>query len=188
MELQHINAKIFVDGQMPVDLEQFIVTFHRWIREKATDELLIDVADYRHVPDGPSVMLIGHEADYGMDNTDGRYGMIYNRKAPLQGTNVDRLRQALGSAAKACQRLEEEFTGDGPLRFSRSEFELIVNDRALAPNTAETLAACRPEVEEFLGQVLGHREFSLEHDASDTRRRFSITVKTTRPFDLAALK
>ncbi len=102
MQLQHVNVKIYVDGDLNVDPARFIEVFHRWIREQATNELLIDVADYRHVPSGPGVLLVGFEADYGMDNTGGRYGLRYNRKAPLEGSNADRVRQALRSAAYAC--------------------------------------------------------------------------------------
>ena len=43
------------------------------------------MADYRHVPEGPGVMLIGHQANYSVDNTDNRLGVRYNRKEPLEG-------------------------------------------------------------------------------------------------------
>ncbi len=191
MELQHVNVKIYADGDdtcggRSPDPARFIEVFHQWIREQVLDELLIDVADYRHVPAGPGVILIGHEGDYSMDNTDDRWGLRYNRKAPLKGTNENRFAQALRSAANACGLLEAEFAEDGPLKFSRREFELFINDRALAPNTPETYAACRPGLESFLEKVLGHGEFSLEH-RSNPRSRFGVTVKVARPFDLAAI-
>lgn len=186
MELQHVNVKIFVDGELPVDPARFIDVFHAWIRDGLLDELLVDVADYRLVPAGPGVLLVGHEADYSMDHTDNRWGLRYNRKAPLAGSNEDRFRQALGSAANACQLLEEHFADDGPLKFSRQEFELFINDRAMAPNTPETFEACKPEMGAFLTKVLGHGEFSVEHH-SDPRSRFGVTVRLTRPFDLTAL-
>ena len=186
MELQHVNVKIFVDGKLPVDPARFIDVFHAWIREKVLDELLIDVADYRLVPAGPGVLLVGHQADYSMDHTDNRWGLRYNRKAPLAGSNEERFRQALGSAANACRLLEEHFADDGPLKFSRQEFELFINDRALAPNTPETFEACKPELESFLTNLLGHSEFSVEHH-SDPRSRFGVTVHLTSPIDLKAL-
>lgn len=186
MEFQHVNVKIFVDGTLTIDPSRFIEVFHRWIREQVLDELLIDVADYRHVPAGPGVLLIGHESDYSMDNTDDRWGLRYNRKASLNGGNKDRFRQALHAAARACNLLEAEFAGEESLRFSRHEFELFINDRALAPNTRETYEACKPELEAFLTKVLGHGEFSLDH-RSDPRSRFGISVKVVRPFDLTAL-
>ncbi len=45
MELQHVNVKIFVEDDDAVDPERFIGAFHRWIRDRVLDELLIDVAD-----------------------------------------------------------------------------------------------------------------------------------------------
>ena len=151
MELQHVNVKIYVEGDLTVDPARFIKVFHEWIQEDALDEMLIDVADYRHVPAGPGVLLIAHEADYSMDNTDNRWGLRYNRKSMLEGDNENRFRQALRSAANACRLLEARLADESvPLKFSRHEFELFINDRALAPNSPETFAACRPELEAFL--------------------------------------
>ena len=183
MELQQINVKFFVDGPLGVAPEHFINVFHKWIREEAFDELLVDVADYRHVPEGPGVMLIGLEADYSMDHTDGRWGLRYNRKAELPGTNADRFTQALRAAATACQSLEAEFASGDPLKFHRQEFELFVNDRAVAPNTDETFAACRKDLDAFLTAALGHSDYSLSRP-DDPRRRFGVLVTSKKPFDL----
>ncbi len=186
MNLQHVNVKLMVEGDLNVDPARFIEVFHQWIRDEALEELLIDVADYRHVPSGPGVMLIALEADYSMDHADNRWGLRYNRKAPLEGANEGRFRQALRSAANASRLLEEEFAGTDGLKFSRREFELFINDRALAPNTPETYASCKPELESFLKQWLGHDEFSLEH-RSDPRRLFGVSVKVAKDFDPTAI-
>ena len=186
MNLQHINVKIYVEDDSAVDLSRFIDVFHSWIKQQLLDELLIDVADYRHVPAGPGVILIGHEADYAMDNKGGRLGLLYNRKAPLDGSNADRFGQALSSAAKACQMLENEFKDNGVLTFSRQEFQLFVNDRAIAPNTAETLQNCQDEIASFLTATIGHNQFNLEHH-SNPRQRFGVEVKVTEAFELAAI-
>lgn len=185
MELQHVNVKIFVDGDLPFEPSRFIEVFHAWIRDSVLDELMIDVADYRHVPTGPGVLLIGHESDYSVDNTRGRWGLLYNRKAPLEGSNQDRLRQALGSAVHACRLLEKQFADEGPLTFSRTEFDLFINDRALAPNTPETFASCKSELESFLTATFGHDDFTMEHRA-DPRQRFGVTVTAANPFELPA--
>ena len=186
MDLQHVNIKIPVEGDLEVAPERFIGIFHNWIKNDKLDELLIDVADHRHVPAGPGVMLIGHEADFSMDHTGNRWGLRYSRKAPLPGSNEDRFRQALKSAANACCLLESELAEDGPLTFSRREFELFINDRALAPNTSETYAACKPELEAFVQGVLGHGEFTLTH-TGDPRTLFRVTVTAAKPVDLAAM-
>jgi hypothetical protein len=186
MELQHINVKIFVDGELAIDPAKFIDVFHAWVRDHTLDELLIDVADYRHVPAGPGVMLIGHEADYSMDHADGRWGLRYNRKAAVDGSNDDCLRQALRSAGRACQLLEEHFKGEPSLLFSRREFELFVNDRALAPNTPEILATSQPILESFLTSALGHDDFRLE-PRPDPRSLFGVSVAVAQPFELTEI-
>ncbi len=183
MELQHVNVKIFVDGNLPVDPEKFINVFHNWTAEQSCQELLIDVADYRHVPAGPGVVLVGLEADYAMDNAGGRWGLLYNRKASIDGSNKDRFNQAFRAAAAACHRLEDEVTGLG---FSRQEFQLFMNDRALAPNVPETLDACRDEIESFLQDLLGHGNATLTVEP-DSRRRFGVLVQNGAPLDLAQI-
>lgn len=183
MNLQHFNAKIFVDGELPVDLERFIEVFHRWVAAQAMEEMLVDVADYRHVPAGPGIVLVGLEADYSLDHTGGRYGLCYNRKAPLDGDNADRFRQAFRSAANVCLLLEEEFAG---LTFSRWEFEWFINDRALAPNTDETYEVCRSELPRWLNGGLGVSEFDADYDR-DPRHRFGAVVRLSVPLDFATL-
>ena len=183
MNLQHVNIKLFVDGQLSVELEQIINLFHVWVAEQAMDELLIDVADYRHVPQGPSVVLVGHEADYTFDHTGGRYGLAYNRKAAVAGDNQGRFQQALHSAAKACALLEQAFAD---LKFNRQEFQWSIRDRALAPQGEETIAACEPLLNEFLQQTLGITGATIEFDR-DPRRLTSAQITLPAPFDLDQL-
>lgn len=179
MILEHVNVKIFVDGASTVDLERVIRIFHGWVAQQVMEELLIDVADYRHVPNGPGVVLVGHEADYALDFRDGRPGLLYNRKAALPGTNHDRFGQAFRSALHACQLLEAEL--DGQLQFDRQQFEFIINDRALAPNTPETFRQCQPEFAAFLQAELGHDAFQIQH-LDDPRCRFGVSIVISRPW------
>jgi hypothetical protein len=111
--------------------------------------MLIDVADYAHVSAGPGVLLIGHEANYSIDNRENRLGLLYNRKAVLDGTFQSRLAQAHRAALDACDRLEREESLAGKLKFDRNALEVFVNDRLLAPNNNETWEALRPELEKF---------------------------------------
>lgn len=172
MNLQHVNIKLFLDGELSIDLEPVIYLFHRWVAEQSMEELLIDVADYRHVPQGPSVLLVGLEADYIFDNTGGRYGLVYNRKAPLDGSNEERFLQALRSAAHAAALLETEFS---PLKFDRRSFLWSIRDRALAPQTAATVAACEPLLTGFVRNTLGLSDCQVTFDR-DPRRLVSAEV------------
>jgi len=79
MTMPHrIKIKYFVQEPENVDLPAFVPLFHRWIQNQSGDDLLIDVADYKHVPNGPGVLLMGHQADYALDMSQGRPGLIYS--------------------------------------------------------------------------------------------------------------
>src|SRR5258708_30948979 len=104
--IQHVRVKVLGGQAAPIDQGEAIAVFHRWIQDRACPEMLIDVADYRHVPNGPGVMLIGHEANYSLDNTKGRLGLLYSRKQEGGGAQ-ENLRQAFEAAVGGCRRLEE---------------------------------------------------------------------------------
>lgn len=174
MDLQHVIVKIPVDGELAVEPGEFINIFHRWVASQSMPELLIDVADLRHVPAGPGVILVGYEADYSMDHGADEWGLLYRRKDVLPGSNRDRLAQAYRAARAACDRLEQELPGR--IRFSRTRAEVVINDRALAPNTPETRAAAAPDLETFAKEAFGVASVTLTPHDADPRRRFGMTV------------
>ena len=186
MELQHLNVKIFAEAPADFEREKFTPIFQRWIQEQSIPgELLFDVAVYLHVAGGPGIVLVGHEADYSMDETGGRLGLRYNRKAKLDGDNRFRFSQALKAALQACLKLESENLLAGKLRFRRDEIELAVNDRALAPNLPETRTKHESELKAFFDEALGPKNYSMMFQ-EDPRERFGCRV-TTLPFDFAVL-
>jgi hypothetical protein len=186
MQLQHVNVKLLVENPEAVDLEPLIPVFHSWIQGQVFGELLLDVADYRHVHAGPGVVLIGHEANYSVDNTDKRLGVRYNRKAVLNGSNQDRLRQAARAALIACQRLEAEPRLEGKFRFNRQEMEFFVNDRLSAPNRDATREAVHSDFETFFQKLFRGSEYSLSY-GNDSRRLFAVSVRSSRTFPIADL-
>jgi hypothetical protein len=186
MEIQHVNVKLFVKNAEEVDLGALIPVFHSWIQNRARGELLLDVADYRHVPSGPGVILIGYQGDYSLDNTGGRLGVRYNRKAVLEGTNQDRLAQATLAALAACRRLEAEPSLAGGIQFNGREIEVFINDRLLAPNTKETRAAADAEFQAFFPILFGGIEYAVTHP-QDPRSLFGVHVRTSQAFDTTAL-
>ena len=186
MEFQHVNVKLFVKNPHEVDPAALIPVFHKWIQEQASGELLLDVADYRHVRSGPGVVLIGHHGNYSLDNTGGRWGVRYNRKGPLEGTNRDRLLQATHAALAAAKRMEEEPSLDRRIQFNGHEIEVFINDRLLAPNTPETRVAADSEFRGLFSVLFGDMEYSMSY-AQDSRSLFSVYVRTAEPFDTALL-
>ena len=186
MELQHINVKLLLGNPAEVDLEPLIPIFHSWIQDSLREELLLDVADYRHVDAGPGIILIGYEGNYSVDNADHRLGVRYNRKAEFAGSNQDRLQQAASAALSACQRLEADPRLQGKLRFNGREIEIFVNDRLLAPNRPASREAIKADLSPFLKKILGSSEYSLSFD-DNPRNLFRVCVKATQPFSAEAL-
>jgi hypothetical protein len=178
MDVQHINAKVFLENPGSVNLAEYAAVFNSWIQTQRLEELLIDVADYLHVHHGPGIMLIGHEADYSLDNRSGRWGLLYNRKAPLEGTTQEKLLQAISSALNAAQILERE----NGLKFIGSEVQLIVNDRLLVPNTSETYVALEPDLNKFFDKLYAGTEYALTRNA-DPRERFTVNAKAKTSID-----
>lgn len=182
MNVQHINIKFYLENPQNVKLEDFSAVFNNWIQRHVTEELLIDVADYLHVKNGPGLMLIGHEADYSLDNRAGRLGLLYNRKAQIEGSTQEKLTQAARAAFTAARLLETE----NKLKFSGQEIQLIINDRLIAPNTVATFAALEPELRTFFDTLFGGTEYTLSND-TDPRERFTVNVKAAKRFDIETL-
>jgi hypothetical protein len=186
MNLQHVNVKLLLANPAELHLDPLIPIFHSWIRDKVFDELLLDIADYQHVPDGPGVVLIGFDGDYSVDNTDHRLGVRYNRKTPLEGSNQDRLKQATRAVLKAAELLEADSRLNGKLRVNGQEIEIFFNDRLLAPNNDATRKAAEPELKSFLQKLFRGAEFSLSY-AADPRKLFGVTARASRAFSVADL-
>jgi hypothetical protein len=187
MELQHVNVKLLLKKNgAELDLEPLIQVFHSWIQSQGWDELLLDVADYRHVFAGPGVILIGHEANYSVDNTGNRPGVRYNRKASLEGSNQDRLRQATVAALKACRRFESDPRLNSAFLFNGQEIEISINDRLLAPNNPETREAVQSDLSPLLQKLFAGEEYSLSYENSP-RNLFSVLVKSSGPFTVDEL-
>jgi hypothetical protein len=184
MDAQKLQVKVFADGTPPA-LEAFIPVFHEWIKHRRLgSELLVDVANYAHVPKGPGVGIVGHASDYFLDLTDGRAGLLYSRKrqAPAEG---ERLADAFGRAVNAAALLEKEAAFAGKLRFRTDELLFRINDRLGAPNTEETFAAVRPELDALCGKLFG-AGYKLS-PAARPRELFAVKIATDGKLSLAAL-
>ena len=156
MDAHKLQLKIYVtpDSAHAVPLEAFIPVFHTWIKDHVLPELVIDVANYEHVPQGPGVVLIGHGSDYFMDEGEGRLGLLHNRKragfAPDQ-----RLEDLARRTFHAAALLEQAAPLAGKVRFATGELLFRINDRLAAPSTPETFAALRPELEALATRLYG---------------------------------
>jgi hypothetical protein len=181
-----INAKLFVTDETAISLVDVIPVFHRWIQTQAVEGLLIDVADYKHVEDGPGILIIGHEGDYALDQENGRSGLLYTRKrAWLTPDFRDRLRLVIRLAVQAAQLLANEESLD--LNFHTDELGLTFPDRLNTPNTAETLDILQDDITAVLSEIYGTDDITLTATTADPRRPFSVQATITNAPTLAQL-
>ena len=176
-----ISAKFFVDldPTAEIDLHPFIGLFHRFIQQGTLEGLLIDVADYAHVPNGPGVLLIGHDVDYAIDLTGGRAGILVTSKrqgdTPLARVLEQTLRRALIAVREVA--LDESTA----LRFDIGAFELRFIDSLATPNNAQGFAEVRAEIEPVLAEYFGRESFTIEPiQPDDLRRALTISVAGAR--------
>ena len=65
------------------------------------DELMIDVANYEHVPKGPGIVLICDKAHYYFDVRDDRWGLRYRGRREARATGDEAVTRAFASALRA---------------------------------------------------------------------------------------
>ncbi len=182
--LQHVNVKFPAAGG--VDLTLAVPVFHRWIQEQALPGLLIDVADYRHVPDGPGVVLVAHEAIYGLDEGGGWLGLLYNRRTEYDAEPAETVAHAFRAALTACRKLEQEPEFGDSLRFDGSACEVVVNDRALAPNDAATRARLQTVLEPLLDRMWGADSYTTA-PVGEARDRLGISARCADSHSVSGL-
>lgn len=154
MDLFKINIKIPAIGD--VADSEIVPIFHRWIQQQSLpNHLLIDVANYEHVHNGPGVVVIASEANIHLDHSDGQAGLLYVRKRPIAAaaTLEQRLLQVINTALAAAAKLSQEPELVGRLVFKTSEIGITCNDRLAAPNRAESFERIRPAVESAAAQL-----------------------------------
>src|ERR1700759_65999 len=119
MDAHKLQLKIYAKpaAAEAVTPEDLIPVFHRCIKDRALPERTIDVANYSHVPEGPGVVLIGHGADYFMDEGEARLGLLHNRKR-AGVADGERLSDAARRTLHAAALLEKEPALAGKLTFA----------------------------------------------------------------------
>lgn len=189
MEAHKIAIKFYAAESNGLTDHDFVPVLHTWIQNKVVpDHMLIDVADYSHVKDGPGTLLVAHEANTYLDRFDGMLGLTYSRKQPLTDATSfqDRLTQAITAALQACERLEADPQLDGRLKFRTDEFVLFINDRLLAPNTPKTFEAIKFDIENVARTVFAGANVELEHYPSD-ETLFEVHVRASEAAGITTL-
>ncbi|RMD83374.1 MAG: hypothetical protein D6815_06745 [Candidatus Dadabacteria bacterium] len=188
MELYRVGVKLFCEAGHDVPLVEFIPIFHRWIQTRAIDGLLIDVADYSHITNGPGIVLVAHEGNLAIDEGRGRRGLAYYVKRPQDGPLETRLAAVLAHAAKAAILLAAEDTLAGRMRLGGSEIEFFSNDRLVAANDEQGHAVLEPAVRAVASRVYGQSGYSLERASEDPRERLALVARSQAPVTVEELE
>lgn len=184
MEAFRISVKFFADAA-PETNDGFVPMFHRWIQGKLVpDHLLVDVADYGHVPDGPGIVLVSYEANFYLDRLDGRLGLTYQRKQPAQGDFQQRLAQATNAALAATQRIEADPEFHGKLSFKTDELQIRIHDRLAAPNAESTYDHIEPKIAAALADLSGNADIAMHHRV-EPQSLFCVNVRLSRPLGVS---
>lgn len=153
--------------------EAFVPVFHHWIQKHRLPLMLIDVADYAHVPDGPGVLLVSHEYQIFIDRFDGRPGLTVQRKL-RGGAGTASLVETLRAALQVVQAVEREPSLPGA-KFRLDEVEVVANDRLHGPNTDDGWAAVEPSLREA-GRSLYGEAATVARVAVDCGRRLTARI------------
>lgn len=153
MESERYAVKLFAEDGATATTDDLTRMFHAFIQEETLRETCVDVADYTHVPSGPGVMLICHEAHYGLDQTGGRLGLKCSAKRGGSGDRTARLLRVLDKATAAALAIENHPQTRGKIRFRTNELWVGIEDRLAAPPTPETWEIAKPMIVEALRAV-----------------------------------
>ena len=184
MNAQKLAVKLFLQDPAQAHGLKLLPVFQQWIQLHAMDEhLMIDVADYDHVPDGPGTVLVNLEANLYVDHLNGRPGLSYQRKQPLPGPFADRLATVFRYTLEAAARLAQH----PGLRFRTDQVSVRIADRLLAPNTSETFEAVRRDLETFTQNLFGPQgNYEITHNPAPDKL-FEATIKSNKTVPLADL-
>lgn len=136
------RVSVAVELAERIDIEAAVPVFQQWIRTGVVDGMLIDVARYKHVPNGPGVMLIGHDGDYSVEERGERVSLRYTLKRDTPPSAADAVELALGRLQLAAAA----FRRDLGLGVRDDAVEVTISDRLRAPNTPEMRTELVPQV------------------------------------------
>ena len=159
--------------------------FQRWIQDHTVAGMLIDVIDYKHVPEGPGIVLIADEADFAYDLGDGQPGLHYVRKRGLPDDFAAAVRLVFAGALQGAQALQAEAPDD--LVFDYSSAKINFLDRLTYRNKPDAFAAIHDELAAILREIYS-AEICLTRVNDDPRRLFAVRAEVqAEAIDLDAI-
>jgi hypothetical protein len=173
---KRVSIKLYIENPQDVQIEAIVPVFHSWIQQHTVEGMLIDVADYKHVFNGPSIILIAHEGDYTYTLSEGRPGISYTLKVSDAETLPDALGLALRRAVDAAEKLQSA-SGLNGIRLNFREIQSAIGDRLHYPNQADVVAAVQEKLQS-LATVLSD-DVSVQAIAEDNRNLITFVMSST---------
>jgi hypothetical protein len=186
MDLHKTNVKFFTEKGNDISLHDFIPVFHRWIQEDKLEGMLVDVTEYTHVFQGPGVLLIAHEANYSVDEMEGRRGFLYAQKRVPEGKPESHLKTAFRRALQGAALLEKEKEFTGKLKFATGHLQVTLNDRASATAGSASQAEFEKQLKPVLDSLYGAGGYSLSPE-KDPKKLAGFEVKVNNNPEASAL-
>ncbi len=187
MSFERFSIKFLAKPDSEIDDAILIDIFHEWIRTQKLGGVLLDVADYRHVPHGPGVMLLTHDINYSLDYGGGRLGLLAQRKRGSGITLHERIAGLIQSTLVFGALLEADPRLAGQLSLDAGTFEFKSHDRLLAPNTVETFAEVVPTLIEATNLLYQTHSVTVDRVENDEREAFTVVIDTEQSFAMQTL-
>ena len=182
MDLHKFGIKLFIKNTNNYSSKKFIPIFHKWIQNKSIpNHLLIDVADYSHIVDGPGIMLVAHEGQFSLDQENRQPGMMYMRKESFDGSFVECFHFVFAMAQHASNLLAT--SSEGALEFSKKSIRFIANDRRLVENNVKNRELYQDKISKIIKDKFPNN--SWEYSAiSNEDERLAFTVDFTSDINI----
>ena len=180
--IHKLSIKLFATHDVSHD--RIVPVFHRWIQQKSfPNHLLVDVADYAHVPEGPGTLLVSHEANIHFDRDGGKPGVLYIRKQPAGDNFEQNLLATLRGALTAAAMLQDDQTVKA--KFDTKRLQFRIHDRLNGPNKPATFEAVKSDLERVLGAIYGS-PVKMTYKP-DPERLFQVDVEAATAPDVRSL-
>lgn len=188
MTPHRIAIKIYFAAGTQIEPAKIVPVFHRWIRDRTVEGLLIDVADYKHVHEGPATMLVAHEMDYIVDLSEAKPGLSYIRKrAADTDTLAADIADGLRKLVVAANALALDAEPHSAIAFDTAELRVQIMDRLNYPHTSDTVSAVADEVQSALAGAIDGAIVAVTKATEDDRAPITLAVRIENAPDLTKL-
>lgn len=145
--MKPLKLTVSMTAELESGLEDAAGVFHRFIQRRLVEGFLLDVADYRHVPNGPGMMLVGVDVDYNLTAS--------SLSVTLKRSGLD-IADAFKTATRYLLGAAEQIGVDGaiPLHLKSDTLNVTVADRQLGA-ASEIQAAVIEELEPVAAELFG---------------------------------